>query len=102
MTYDSSAPQGTIDAVSSQELWQRLADFLTAVVPAAEEAGVRLAAPPDDPPLPMLRGTPRMVDQPDLFQRLLEIFPSDYNPPRVCPRTISEKYTRCLHRALQQ
>jgi mannonate dehydratase len=102
MTYDPSAPQGTIDAVSSQELWQRLADFLTAVVPAAEEAGVRLAAHPDDPPVPMLRGTPRMVYQPDLFQRLLEIYPSYYNALEFCQGTIAEMDSGDLYGAIDK
>lgn len=42
----------------------------------AEEAGVRLAAHPDDPPLDYVRGQPRLVYQPDMYQRLLDIVPS--------------------------
>ena len=33
------------------QLWQRLEEFLDAVLPVAEAAGVTLAAHPDDPPL---------------------------------------------------
>ena len=43
---------------SNDEIWQRLADFLEALVPVAEENGVRLAAHPDDPPVDTLRGRP--------------------------------------------
>ncbi len=43
MVYDPQAPAGTIGTVTHEQLWQRLAVFLDALVPVAEEAGVRLA-----------------------------------------------------------
>ena len=46
MTYDLHAPPGTIGTVTEEQMWLRLADFLQALVPVAEEAGVRLAAHP--------------------------------------------------------
>ncbi|MDN4478569.1 mannonate dehydratase [Demequina sp. SYSU T00039] len=48
------------DGVGADELRGHLRTFLEAVVPAAEEAGVRLAIHPDDPPRPLL-GLPRVV-----------------------------------------
>ncbi len=59
-------------------------------MPVAEEAGVRLAAHPDDPPLPTLRQTPRLVCTPDRYQRLLDIVPSYYNALEFCQGTIAE------------
>ena len=56
----------------------------------AEEAGVRLAAHPDDPPLPTLRNTARLVYTPDRYQRLLDIVPSYYNALEFCQGTIAE------------
>ena len=47
--YDPDAPPGDIGTVTADQLWSRLEYFLTALVPVAEEAGVRLAAHPDDP-----------------------------------------------------
>jgi mannonate dehydratase len=76
--------------VTTEQLWQRLGDFLKAVVPVAEEAGVRLAAHPDDPPMPTLRGTARLVYQPHLYQELLDIYPSHYNALEFCQGTIAE------------
>ena len=37
-------------ALSEDDLWRNLQTFLSAVVPAAEEAGIRMAIHPDDPP----------------------------------------------------
>jgi mannonate dehydratase len=90
MTYDAEAATGTIGEVTSEQLWSRLEEFLHAVVPVAEEVGVRLAAHPDDPPLPTLRGTARLVNKPELYQRLLDIHPSPSNALEFCQGTIAE------------
>jgi mannonate dehydratase len=90
MTYDPDAPSGPIPPTSTEQLWQRLEDFLKAVVPVAEEAGIRLAAHPDDPPLPTLRGHARLVNRPELYQRLLDIYPSRANALEFCQGTLAE------------
>jgi mannonate dehydratase len=63
---------------------------LREMVPVAEECGVRLAAHPDDPPVPTLRNTPRLLFQPHLFQRLLDLVPSRANALQLCVGTIQE------------
>jgi len=98
--YDKDAPAGNIGTVSEEQLWQRLTDFLTAIVPVAEEAGVRLAAHPDDPPLPTLRGTARLVYTPDRYQRLLDIVPSHYNALEFCQGTIAEMASGDVYEAI--
>src|ERR1700728_1465077 len=90
MIYDPDAPAGNVAPITSEQLWQRLADFLEAVVPVAEEAGVTLAAHPDDPPLPVLRGQPRLVYQPRLYQKLLHLNPSPRNALEFCVGTLAE------------
>jgi mannonate dehydratase len=90
MVYDPSAPAGTVPSITSEQLWQRLGDFLEAVVPVAEEAGVTLAAHPDDPPLPVLRGQPRLVYQPRLYQKLIDLKPSPRNALEFCVGTLAE------------
>ena len=90
MTYDPAAPPGLIGEITHEQLWARLTNFLTEVVPVAEEAGVRLAAHPDDPPMPTLRGTPRLVYQPAYYQRLLDIYPSRANGLEFCLGTLAE------------
>lgn len=102
MTYDPSAAQGTIGTVTSEQLWQRLADFLKEVVPVAEEAHVQLAAHPDDPPVASLRGAARLVYQPHLFQRLLDIYPSYYNALEFCQGTVAEMNGGDVYEAIEK
>lgn len=90
MTYDFDPPQGFIPSISSDELWERLERFLKELVPVAEEAGVRLAAHPDDPPMPAIRGYGRLVNQPHLYQKLLDIAPSPSNALEFCLGTLQE------------
>jgi mannonate dehydratase len=90
MIYDPEAPSGSTGPTTSEQLWDRVRRFLEELIPVAEEAGVRLAAHPDDPPMPTLRGTPRLVYQPRLFQRLLDLRPSRFNALEFCLGTISE------------
>jgi mannonate dehydratase len=90
MVYDAAAPAGTVPATTSDQLWQRLADFLDAVLPVAEDAGVVLAAHPDDPPLPTMRGQSRLVYRPQLFQKLLDLRPSPASALEFCIGTVAE------------
>ncbi len=90
MTYDPHAPAGTLGPVTSEELWDRLTRFLGEIIPVAEEAGVVMAAHPDDPPAPVVRSTPRLVYQPSLYQRLLDAKPSASNALEFCVGTIAE------------
>jgi len=66
MIYDQNAPPGTLASTSHEELWRRLEAFLHEVIPVAEQSGVRLAAHPDDPPMPAMRQQPRLVYQPQM------------------------------------
>ena len=95
MVYDQDAftpdgSHGVITPFSHEELWRRFEAFLHDVLPVAEEAGVRLALHPDDPPLPTLRGTPRLVYRSDLYQRVLDVSPSRANGMEFCVGTLAE------------
>ncbi|HUJ95726.1 MAG TPA: mannonate dehydratase [Terriglobales bacterium] len=90
MVYDRNAPAGTLAPISHDELWRRLQRFLEEVLPVAEQAGVRLAAHPDDPPMPTMRRQPRLVYQPYMYQKLLDAVPSKNNALELCVGTIAE------------
>jgi mannonate dehydratase len=90
MVYDRSAPVGTLRSATTDQLWQRLEGFLKEIIPVAEEAGVTLAAHPDDPPLPAIRGQPRLVYQPRLYQKLIDLKPSPRNALEFCVGTLAE------------
>jgi mannonate dehydratase len=90
MIYDRNAPPGTLHPISPHELWRRLQRFLEEVIPVAERSGVRLAAHPDDPPMPTMRRQPRLVYQPHLYQRLIDLFPSPSNALELCVGTLAE------------
>ena len=90
MIYDTNAPPGPLPSISSDELWRRLSRFLEDVLPVADEAHIRLAAHPDDPPLPFLRRQPRLVYQPHMYQRLIDLGPSANNALELCVGTLAE------------
>ncbi|MDR0416327.1 MAG: mannonate dehydratase, partial [Propionibacteriaceae bacterium] len=71
-------------AVEPEQMWEALAYFLDAVAPVAERVGVRLGLHPDDPPLPRLRGVPRIMGSADAFRRLLALHPSASNGITFC------------------
>lgn len=90
MIYDEDAPEGFLPAITHAELWRRLDAFLTEVLPVAEEAGVKLAAHPDDPPTPTVRGQPRLVYQPQMYQKLIDLNPSPSNTLEFCIGSLAE------------
>tara|TARA_R110002049_G_scaffold33535_30_gene110502 strand:+ start:5444 stop:6505 length:1062 start_codon:yes stop_codon:yes gene_type:complete len=90
MVYDENAPEGTVAKISHTELWNRLRYFLDEILPVAEEAGVIMAAHPDDPPMPFVRDTPRLVYQPDMYQKLIDIKQSKANKLEFCLGSLSE------------
>lgn len=70
--------------LSEETLWNGLEYFLNHVTPIAEESDVKMAMHPDDPPLSPIRGVGRIMKSPDAFERMLEIYPSEYNGITLC------------------
>lgn len=71
------------DGIDKAKLRENMAYFLKAIVPVAEEVGVRLAVHPDDPPRPIL-GLPRIVSTIEDMQWLKETVDSIYNGFTMC------------------
>ncbi len=62
-----------------EEMWSTITYFLKAVIPVAEQAGVRLALHPNDPPAPVSRGSQQIMGSVEGWKRLIEIVPSKSN-----------------------
>lgn len=81
---------GSVGAISSEELWARIEHFLEVLLPVAEEAGVALAAHPDDPPVERLRLAARGINQPSQYDRLVGLNPSPMNQLELCLGSVQE------------
>jgi len=57
------------EPIDEERMWSNYAYFLDAVLPVAEEAGVRLALHPDDPPVAQLGGVARLFRSVEGFKR---------------------------------
>jgi mannonate dehydratase len=90
MVVDSNADEGNVPFATSEELWRRLEFFLEEILPVAEEAGVKMAAHPDDPPCESVRAQPRLVYQPHLYQKLLDLNPNPANTLEFCIGSLAE------------
>jgi mannonate dehydratase len=84
-----AAPLTEAGTVSAEKLWDNYTYFLERVVPVAEQARVRLALHPDDPPISPIRGIARIIINVDAFKRALEMVPSDYNGITFCQGSFS-------------
>jgi len=102
MVYNDHAPEGTVHPTTHEELWARLQYFLNELIPVAEEAGVILAAHPDDPPMPVVRQTPRLVYQPHMYQRLIDMNKSRANQLEFCLGTVAEMTEGDVYQATDQ
>ncbi|QIZ49353.1 mannonate dehydratase [Dickeya zeae] len=71
------------DGIDKAKLREHMAEFLRAIVPVAEEAGIVLAVHPDDPPRPIL-GLPRIVSTIEDMQWLKEAVDSIHNGFTMC------------------
>lgn len=82
--YMRKAPLTEYGIVTEEELWNNLEFFLKKVIPVAEEAGVKLAMHPDDPPVSPIRGLSRIMRSIENFQKLLDLVPSPVNGIALC------------------
>ena len=90
VTRNTGASRDALPSITREELWRRFQRFLEEVIPVAEQSGVRLAAHPDDPPMPTVRRQPRLIYQPYLYQRLIDLVPSPKNTLELCVGTLAE------------
>src|SRR5262249_49558687 len=68
-------PLPNVGAHSLEEMWTNITYFLKAVIPVAEESGVRMALHPNDPPAPLSRGSGQIMGTVAGWKRLIETVP---------------------------
>jgi len=71
------------EGVTREDMYAHYRYFLDAVVPACEEAGVKLGVHPDDPPYDVF-GWPRVVSTKDDLARVLALHDSPYHGLTLC------------------
>ena len=79
-----------VGEVTDEQVWDNVTYFLEAVIPVAEEAGVRMGLHPDDPPISPIGGVARVFRSHAALKRFVEIVPSGSNCLGFCQGTISE------------
>lgn len=87
---DFRAALARYDQIDHHTLRENLFAFLRKVTPYAEEAGVKLAIHPDDPPWDMF-GIPRIICTPDDLSLLFENIPSAANGMTLCVGTYGSR-----------
>ena len=64
----------TDDAITADELWKNYEYFVRAVIPYAEQYGIKLGLHPDDPPVPRLGGVERIMISKENIKRAISDF----------------------------
>jgi len=72
-------PREGVGAHTRKEQLERARRFLKAVVPEAEKANVRLALHPNDPPVPISRGSEQLMATFAHWKEYLDLYKSPYN-----------------------
>jgi mannonate dehydratase len=77
-------------AFTSEEIWDNFGYYMRAILPVVEEAGVRIALHPDDPPVPSLGGVARIFGSFDAFKRAMTEYASPNHGLEFCIGSWSE------------
>jgi len=103
--YDHSKIDHTVltpaGVISQEQMWENFAYLQRAIVPVAEEAGVKLALHPDDPPVPSIRAVSRFLISADAMERALNVVPSSNMGITLCQGTfgaMGEDIVSCIRR----
>ena len=87
---DIRAMLANYDGMGADGLRGNLSRFLEAVIPVAEEVGVRMAIHPDDPPFSVL-GLPRIVSQASDIEAIFKMADSPANGLCFCTGSFSAR-----------
>ncbi|SHJ98683.1 mannonate dehydratase [Paramaledivibacter caminithermalis] len=88
--WDTSYKKGELEEllnkyqkISEEDLWNNLEYFLKAIIPVAEEANVKMAIHPDDPPWSIF-GLPRIITSKENLIRFINLVDSPNNGLTLC------------------
>lgn len=86
-----SVPQ---EPVNEATMWNHYERFLDRIIPVAEEADVRLAVHPTDPPvIETVDGNPRLLRNVEAFDRAMDLYDSRYHAIKLCLGCFTEMGT---------
>lgn len=87
--------------MTDEQYRENLSHFLKEIIPVAEEADVRMAIHPDDPPIPLL-GLPRIVSTEKDYELLFNAYDSVYNGFTLCSGSLSVRADNDLIRIAER
>lgn len=73
--------------ITEDQLWANYEYFLRAVMPVAEESGVKMGLHPDDPPVSPLLGYSRILTSADAYRRVMSLSDSASHGITFCQAT---------------
>ena len=89
--FTANRPPGHTPPVDEATMFANLIYFLERVIPVAEEAGVRMALHPDDPPIPEpLAGVAQIASSLAQFRRIFAAVPARANGMLFCQGCVTE------------
>lgn len=71
------------EKVDEEKLWENLEYFIKAIIPVADEANVKMAIHPDDPPWAIF-GLPRIISNKEKLDRFISLYDSPNNGLCMC------------------
>ncbi|MGI2033574.1 mannonate dehydratase [Rhizobium panacihumi] len=80
----------TYQGITATKLQTHLIDFLSEVVPVAEQVGINICAHPDDPPWPLL-GLPRILSTEADYAYILDMVSSRANGVTLCSGSLGAR-----------
>ena len=87
--------------ITEEQMWKNFEYMQKAIVPVAEEAGVKLALHPDDPPVPAIRGISRFLTSADAVEKAINLVPSPNMGITMCQgsyQAMGEDVVSCIRR----